>query len=135
MDAVNGSMARKRLKRKHLPFYYSSHSMHLYNKIQTETRRHTKLSFSHDCRLSQLQRSFDESVELDKMILCDNFKNFSTQDCFKFIRSPNSCTPLPSSVHWNSRNANDSYSKSILFNDYFSSVYCVTETNTQECLL
>ena len=110
---------RKRLKRKHLPFYYSSHSMNLYNKIQTETRRHTKLSFSLDYRSSQLQPSLAESVELDKMILCDNFKRFSTQDWFKFIRSLNSCTPPPSSVHWNSRTANDSYSKSMITSHQF----------------
>ena len=86
---ISVSVSKKRFKRISLPFYYSSHTIHLSNKIDTEQKRRNRDCSVNKTRLFQLQLDFQDSVELDKVVLCNSFKSFSTNDCFKFLRSIN----------------------------------------------
>ena len=59
---VNQCLSRKNSKRAKLPRYYSSHSVHLLNKCNTEGRR----SFRQDNnRLLRLKQQLNDSIELD----------------------------------------------------------------------
>ena len=73
-QALSQSCLLERSKRTTVPFYYSSHSMPLINQRCTLLRKLRKSwSFTASLMLKGVLKSLEESIELDKLILVENF--------------------------------------------------------------
>ena len=73
IKSVQTSICLKRKKRYMLPFYFSSHSVHLGNKVSTAKRKLAKFNLFYSTLLSDLQRDLNNSIELDKITLLSSF--------------------------------------------------------------
>ena len=129
LTALRGSCNLKSKNRSGLPYYYSSHTIHLLNKFKTLKRKESNSNAS----ISRLQAAYEESVELDKVILFDRVSCNSTNDCFSFLRSLRSSSGYPGCLAWGKRQASSAISKAALFNEYFVSVYSAT-INSYDCI-
>ena len=68
-SAVQASTQRKRNKRKNLPFYFSSLSVHISNQIETEKRRLAQIGDETSIKLLTLQEDITQSIELNSIEL------------------------------------------------------------------
>ena len=129
----NCSVATKRAKRRDLPTFYSSHSVHLLNKLNTRRRRTNYHSQSVD--ISSLERDLQHSLELDKTVFIQSFRSYTPNDCFKFLRTVNKNPAIPQFVSWVNATAGDDLSKAQLFNNYFISVFDSASPRIVPCAL
>ena len=106
-----------------LPFYFSSNSVHLSNKVSTEKRKLAKFNLLYSTLLSELQRDLNNSIELDKITLLSSFHSLDTNDCFKILHKLSGSTPIPSVVKLGASCASTDNTKADLFNNFFCSVY------------
>ena len=77
---------KKRQKRQNAPFYYSSHTMHLLNVLNTAKRRCEKYPSALNLRkMSAIARDVNISIELDTAVFVDSFtkRNSGLNGCFK----------------------------------------------------
>ena len=119
LSALASSCAKKTRRRQEFPYYYSSHSIHLANKIRT-LKRSSGYSESH---LLSLELSFAESVELDEHLLIQNFACRNASAAFKFVRQFKGRVPLPTSVRLDDVVAGSEIECVNLFNVFFASVF------------
>ena len=98
IKSVQTSICLKRKKKSMLPFYFSSHSVHLSNKVSTEKRKLAKFNLFYSTLLSDLRRYLNNSIELDKITLLSSFHSLDTNDCFKLLHKHSGSTPIPSVV-------------------------------------
>ena len=113
--AVAASAQLKRKKRQQLPFYYSSSTVHLMNKLTSKTRQFPA------CDHSSLALELDRN--LDKLCYLNSIANLNVINCFKILKSiSNKCT-FPGTLHWGSFKARTILEKSNLFNRFFASVF------------
>ena len=118
---TNLSLTVKRIRRQLLPYYYSSHTVHLLNRKSTVQRRLIKNWNLRDaCLLRTLGAEADQSIVMDESVLFMSLNH--TQACFKFLRTMRKTT-LPSTINWNSLVACSDSERANLFNLYFSSVF------------
>ena len=115
--ALNMSCKIKTSRRSQYPYFYSSHSIHLINKLRTAKKCNYRNGTT-----ERLKQEISLSVELDKTVLLENLSPVSTRSCFKFSRSFSS-NRLPNQMNWNTLKANTSNEIANLFNSYFSSVF------------
>ena len=116
-DALSSSASFKRKKRVEYPFYYSSHSIHCLNKLNTLKRRSERCS--NRVSMSALQKCFDEaeaSVEADKVIALNGLNCSSTNEAFRFLKAFSGKKSLPSIMYWESRSAFTDPEKASFFN-------------------
>ena len=104
IKSVQTSICLKRKKRSMLPFYFSSHSVHLSNKVSTEKRKLAKFNLLYSTLLS-------------------SFHSLDTNDCFKLLHKLSGSTPIPSVVKLGASCASTDNTKADLFNNFFCSVY------------
>ena len=123
IKSVQTSICLKRKKRSMLPFYFSSHSVHLSNKVSTEKRKLAKFNLLYSTLLSDLQRDLNNSIELDKITLLSSFQSLDTNDCFKILHKLSGSTPILSVVKLGASCASTDNTKADLFNNFFCSVY------------
>ena len=69
INSVYMSVNVKRKKRQLLPFYFSSHSVHLSNMVASEKRRLQSVGLLRSHKLGDLRATLMESVEFDKLTL------------------------------------------------------------------
>ena len=77
---------KKRQKRKNAPFYYSSHTMHQLNVLNTAKRRCEKYPLALNLRkMNAIARDVIISIEPDTAVFVDSFtkRNSGLNDCFK----------------------------------------------------
>ena len=112
-------MKNKRRKRLLYPPYYTSHSMHLLNCV--ETKRRQKAS---PVTIKALEIECQKSIELDTIFFVDTFihHNSSMYSCFKLIRHLKS-NDLPSRILQNGIEYTCEEEIATIFNQYFASVY------------
>ena len=81
-------MASKRQKRKMLPDYLSTHSIHLFNCLQTSLKQLDGLGLKNYMKYDTICKELEISIELDTNVFLDNFCaiNFDVNDCYKLIR-------------------------------------------------
>ena len=115
--AILSSCAQKTKRRQQLPYYYSSHTVHLLNKHHSISKRTANTN-----HLASIQQDLNNSIELDKTCLLESLRPNSTRDCFKYLRSFTR-RKLPNQMHWMNRKASTSIEIAILLNDYFCSVF------------
>ena len=78
----------KRAKQRNAPIFFSSHAMHLLNPKETNLRMLSKnwtLSLSPKQR--ELNKSLNESIELDKQISIEKFDLSCSSHCLKMLRT------------------------------------------------
>ena len=116
--ALDSACPRKTHRRNEFPSYFSSHSIHMANKLRT-ARKHGKLD-----RISILERDLEHSIQLDKAIHLSSFSVANTKSCFNYLRNFSSTRDIPSDIHWGDVIATtELHSAANIFNDYFLSVY------------
>ena len=123
-SALSKSLKVKCKKWLDVPFFFSSHTMHLLNKRDTVTRKlskgfSTKLEFY---RL-KLNEDIDTSIELDRFSLVEQLNLKNTKHWYRLLRSLKSDSMYHSSMIFGSINAVGSFEKAQLFNTFFSSVF------------
>ena len=123
IKSVQTSICLKRKKKSMLPFCFSSHSVHLSNKVSTEKRKLAKLNLLYSTLLSDLQRDLNNSIVLDKITLLSSFHSLDTNDCFKLLHKLSGSTPIPSVVKLGASCTSTDNTKANLFNIFFCSVY------------
>ena len=64
---------KKAKRRQQLPYFFSSHTVHLLNKPRTASRHN-----NNNLRLSSLQYDIGQSVELDKTCFFESFSEFNS---------------------------------------------------------
>ena len=116
-DACVQSCSLKTSRRMQFPYYYSSYTIHLLNKLRTAVKNNYNLEY-----ISKLREDANQSIELDKTLLIDSFSPHSTRTCFKYLRSFSS-NLLPNQMHWQNLSANSSKTIANLFNSFFCSIY------------
>ena len=82
---------KKRQKRQNDPFYYSSHTMHLLNVLNTAKRRCEKYpSASNLWKMSAIARDVNIFIKLDTAVFVDSFtkRNSGLNGCFKQQKRP-----------------------------------------------
>ena len=116
-DACVQSCSLKTSRRMQFPYYYSSYTIHLLNKLRTAVKNNYNLEY-----ISKLREDANQSIELDKTLLIDSLYPHSTRTCFKYLRSFSS-NLLPNQMHWQNLSANSSKTIANLFNSFFCSIY------------
>ena len=122
VNAVYMSVNVKCKKRQLLPFYFSSHSVHVTNMVATEKRRLKSVGLISSQKLGDLQATLMESVELDKLTLISNFETLDTDNCYKLLKNL-SGGMLPPEITYMSVKASNDHGKANLFNTFLSSVF------------
>ena len=118
-NALSSTVPRKRKKRATRPFYYSSHTMHMLNKLETlERKKHKLKSIFNEEFLHATRNNFLESAELDKVVLLKDICWMSTSEAFKFLKRFSGKAPLSSKLTWESNFATDDRTKPIFSMDF-----------------
>ena len=121
---VNSSFIRR--KRASLPYFYSSHSVHLLNKLRTAERRLSKKwsKFTYGT-VKRLKQQSAASIETDTIIFTESFTstNSSTNDCYRLLKTINQSINLPKMMKFGENVFNDSYSIACAFNRHFGDVF------------
>ena len=81
-------LVSKRQKRKMLPDYLSSHSIHLFNCLQTELKQLNGLNLENYMKYNTICKELEISIELDTNVFLDKFcaVNGDVNDCYKLVR-------------------------------------------------
>ncbi|MEL6124509.1 MAG: hypothetical protein AAFR14_12395, partial [Bacteroidota bacterium] len=119
--SMDACFDHRRRKRTFLPFYYSSHSVHLYNKMQTLIRRNNTQMVDYPNHLHRIQREFSESVDLDKVVFTNNFKKCTISECFATIKGLSGSSKLPAVMSDGVSTFSSNYEKCIALNKIFAS--------------
>ena len=122
-DSVLVSLRPKRAKRRKLPFYFTSHTVHCVNKLESQKRKAYKRANFSESHLRDLQRDVSNSIELDKISLITSFSTLTTKDCFKLLNSLGASNHIPVSVTLDSVTATSRVDQANIFNVFLSSVY------------
>ena len=130
-STISDCVHRKRNRRAEFPSFYSSHTVHLANKVRTRRKQEVL----DDRILPLLVSDLDVSIELDKSTYLSTFSTISPDSCFKFLRLFTKQPTLPLSMNWSDLTASGPQDVANLFNDYFISVYTVpTTTEISHCM-
>ena len=114
----------KREKLFDVPFFFSSHTKHLLNKRDADTRKLSKaFSTKLDFQRLELNEDIDTSFELDRFSLVEQLNLKNTKHGYRLLRSLKSNSMYPSSMFFGSIKAVSSFEKAQLFNTFFSSVF------------
>ena len=79
--------------------------------------------------LSQLENDFSNSVELYKTLLIQRFWPNSFKHAFMFLNQFKSTQPVPTKLFWERKQVESDVLISETFNQYFASVYQVSESS------
>ena len=123
---IDAYRRRGRQKRMGYPFYYTSHTMHLLNKLHTCERSHErKPSIRSTSQLTFLRSEVSESIELDVTLFIEGFSSIKrgTSNCYKLIRALKNERTVPSSILYDDVVLSDPLSIANSFNSYFASVF------------
>ena len=114
--AIEKSVSKKRRKRE-VPIYYSSTTMHCLNKLSTARKQH---NFP---KIRDLKNEFANRIEIGQHFLLAKTCNFSTNEAFALRRKLNGRNCIPTKIFLRNESASDNLEKANLFNTFFSSVY------------
>ena len=119
-NAIALTLVKKRTKRLKLPYYYTPHTVHCYNRHETLKRRCIRNPTNKNLtNLKSSQKDFDDSAELDRITLLHGSTTHIISESFKLLRSLSSQT-LPQIMF-----RGDNYFNSVAaivngFNDFFA---------------
>ena len=124
LDAFKNSVLQKRSKRQKLPVFYSSHTVHLVNKRDTNQQKLTK-RWSLDLSIKHIQlcAELSHSIDLDKQLFVDQFNLHDASQCFNLLRSFVFSASLPPIMHRGIVSYCNDLEKANAFNEFFASVF------------
>ena len=124
-EILKKHMRKKRQKRLSLPFYYTSHSIHLYNQLKTLASSTKNYNIS---KFMSVKKDLLESIELDIHCFVNHFVSNNTRmhDCYNLVRSFKNSSSYPSKMTWEKKNFSGKPDIANAFNDFFFCQY-------QEC--
>ena len=115
----------KRKKRQQVPYFYSSHTMHLLNKRNTACRKHMKQNIP--CNHQELDSSCEESIVLDTTVFLEQFcrQNSGIFGCYKLLNSLSTDNNLPQAFFDENDQTwiSDPCKIANTFNNYFATYY------------
>ena len=117
---------RKRQRRTQFPSFYSSHTIHMLNKLHTTQRKiNRQPTYIHTPSVQILTTNVQESIALDTHIFIEKFvdANLNVNDCYKLINSFQRSNTLPACMTLNDETLVDDHNKANDFNKYFCSVF------------
>ena len=117
---------RKRQRRTQFPSFYSSHTIHMLNKLHTTHRRiNRQPTYIPTPSVQILTTDVQESIALDTHILIEKFvgANLNVNDCYKLISSFQRSNKLPAYMILNDEILVDDLDKANSFNKYFCGVF------------
>ena len=116
--SLNTCFSFKRKVRINNPFYYSSHTIHCLNKLNTARRKYSKHPIKNNLdSLQSLQRDYSDSVELVKIIYINGSSTSSLNQYFLLLNSLKN-TSLPKQMYLSQDKLLSSYIPTA-FNVYF----------------
>ena len=116
---------KKRQKRQNAPFYYSSHTMHLLNVLNTAKRRCEKHPLALKLRkMRTIARDVKISIELDTAVFVDSFtkRNSGLNGCFK-LQKILKTSNVPNIMIHNDVKLQQNVDIAEAFNAFFASVF------------
>ena len=123
-SSFKSAIKLKRSKRKVLPIFYSSHTVHLINQKETTLRKLKKEnSYLQAIKLKDITRYLSESIELDKEVFINQFNLSSTSECFKLLKTLGYNSALPSIMYHGNISLTTELEKATGFNKFFASVF------------
>ena len=118
-------LVSKRQKRKMLPDYLSSHSIHLFNCLQTELKQLNGLNLKNYMKYNTICKELENSIELDTNVFLDKFcaVNGDVNDCYKLIRKLKISDIPKTMIDPKKKKITGSSKIANAFNQYFGSVF------------
>ena len=118
-------LVSKRQKQKILPDYLSSHSIHLFNCLQTELKQLNGLNLKNYMKYNNICEELESSTELDTNVFLDKFcaVNGDVNDCYKLIRKLKISDIPKTMIDPKTKNITGSSKIANAFNQYFGSVF------------
>ena len=116
---------KKRQKRQNAPFYYSSHTMHLLNVLNTAKRRCEKYHAALNLRkMSAIARDVNISIKLDTAVFVDSFtkRHIGLNGCFK-LQKRLKTSNVPNVMIHNDVKFKQNVDIAEAFNAFFASVF------------
>ena len=102
------------------PFYYSSHTIHCLNKLNTAKRKCSKNPSRLNLQqLKSLEEDYTRSIELDKVVFVNGSLTLTTNQCLALLNSLKD-SPIPNHMFFNSK-AIDENEVPECFNNFFAS--------------
>ena len=117
---------RKRQKRTQFPSFYSSHTIHMLNKLHTTHRRiNRQPTYIPTPSVQILTTNVQESIALDTHKFIEKFvdANLNVNHCYKLINSFQRSNKLPACMTLNDEVLIDDLNKANGFNKHFCSVF------------
>ena len=110
--------SRKRAKRTACPTFYTSHTMHLMNKLQTAIKAQKPY-------VTSLKEELKESIELDTIVYINSFtdRNTGLSSCFKLLRNLKGSANIPSVMHCDGIDVSGKFIIAAKFNSMFASSF------------
>ena len=101
-------------------FYYSSHTIHCLNKLNTAKRKCSKNPSRMKLQqLKSLEEDYTQSIELDEVVFVNGSLASTTNQCFALLNSLKD-SPIPNHMFFNSK-AIDENEVPEFFNNFFAS--------------
>ena len=123
-ESFSQSVKMKRAKRRNAPIFFSSHTMHLLNQKETNLRKLTKnWTLLLSLKQRELDKSLNESIELDKQIFIEKFNLSCYSHCFRLLRTLGFSKSLPSVMSYSGVSLSSSSEIANGFNTFFGSVF------------
>ena len=123
-ESFSQSVKMKRAKRRNVPIFFSSHTMHLLNQKETNLRKLTKnWTLLLSLKQRELDKSLNESIELDKQIFIEKINLSCSSHCFRLLRTLGFSKSLPSVMSYSGVSLSSSSEIANGFNTFFGSVF------------
>ena len=116
----------KRQRRTQFPSFYSSHTIHMLNKLHTTHRRiNRQPTYIPTPSVQIITTNVQESIALDTHICIEKFvdANLNVNDCYKLIDSFQRSKKLPAFMTLNDEILSDDLNKANGFNKHFCNVF------------
>ena len=117
---------RKRQRKTQFPSFYSSHNIHMLNKLHTTHKRNNRqLTYIPTPSVQILTTNVQESISLDTHIVIEKFAgaNLNVNGCYKLINSFQRSNKSPACMTLNDEILIDDLNKANGFNKHFCSVF------------
>ena len=117
---------RKRQRRTQFPSFYSSHTIHMLNKLHTTQRRiNRQPTYIPTPSVQIITTNVQESIALDTHVFIEKFvdANLNVNDCYKLINSFQRSNTLPACMNLNDEILVDDLNKANGFNKWFCCVF------------
>ena len=109
---------RKTRRRREAPYYFSSHSIHAENVLNTAKRRQKDNTI-----IERIEKNLADSLELDKTVYLISFASLTLTEVFQNIKSFRRIPDLPTKMKFAGNSISGSLKIANAFNQHFASAF------------